>query len=339
MPHLLMMRRHHHAGPAAARTTGKPPAAASPLLRRHRPRVPPTNALPEWFAKIVDFESWAPRSSRMWRLDQYSYERSTSSSDEEVEREAGIESLQARVEAMRRERAAGGGGGGGGGGGAGAAGGLGAAGSRLGAGARRPAGGGGGSALADRDVDDEDDADAAPPTPSAAASSAGAADAPLTAAAIARLAAEAAAASGDERDEEPPPPQQQGPSSSALDDTPALTPDEVRYLLLRKWDKQYDMAFVRRDLPGMRPFIALNVFPNSLEQRSFILTEEQYVEKLGAICARLHVLGQTARVRAFLEAPAKSQKGLPRRPTMGTAVSISLDVTPAQVEAYFTGPI
>lgn len=30
---------------------------------------------------LLDFNSWAPRSSRMWRLNQYDYESSTSGSD------------------------------------------------------------------------------------------------------------------------------------------------------------------------------------------------------------------------------------------------------------------
>jgi hypothetical protein len=40
-------------------------------------------------------------------------------------------------------------------------------------------------------------------------------------------------------------------------------------------------------------------------------------------------------VRAFLSAPAKSQKGLPRRPVVGTAISIQLDLNDAQVAEWF----
>lgn len=268
--------------PATASATAT--SAASQRVRTARTTA---RALPEWLAKMVDFESWAPRSSRMWRLDQYNYERSTSSSDEEVEREAALAGLQARVDALKKEQRRG---------------------------QKQPAG---------VDAEDEDDVPSTSGNGGAGAGAGGVSDdIPLTAAAIARAAGAEQQQQEDEEEEVPP-----------------LSADEIRFLLLKKWGKQYDMAFVRRDLPGMKPFCALNVYPNSLEQRSFILTEEQYVDKMAAIALRLHVLGQTDRVRRFLEAPAKSSKGLPRRPTMGTAVSIPLEVTPAQVEAYFTGPI
>jgi hypothetical protein len=273
---------------------------------RRAPLAAPPSALPGWLAKIFDFESWAPRSSRMWRLDQYSFERSTSSSDEEADAEAAIGGLQARIAAMRAEQQ-----------------------QQQQPRPQRPkpgaSGGGGGTAVADMDD---------------VVGGAEGDDGPLTAAAIARAASRGGGMGGrggggeedggDQEDEEE--------DEEEPEVVQPLTSDELRLLLLVKWSKQYDMAFVRRDLPGMKPFIALNVFCNALEQRSFILTEQQYCEKLEAIAARLHVLGQTARVRSFLQQPAKSQKGLPRRPTMGTAVSIMLDVTPAQVEAYFTGP-
>lgn len=40
-------------------------------------------------------------------------------------------------------------------------------------------------------------------------------------------------------------------------------------------------------------------------------------------------------VRAFLKAPAKSMKGLPRRPVVGTAISIRLDLDRAQISEWF----
>jgi hypothetical protein len=40
-------------------------------------------------------------------------------------------------------------------------------------------------------------------------------------------------------------------------------------------------------------------------------------------------------VRAFLRAPARSRKGLPRRPVVGTAISIRLDLTRAQISEWF----
>lgn len=57
------------------------------------------------------------------------------------------------------------------------------------------------------------------------------------------------------------------------------------------------------------------------EQRSFQLTEEQYMEKMDGVSYRLNVLGQTTLVRSFLQQPARAKGGLPKRPVMGTAVS------------------
>ena len=38
-----------------------------------------------WWKNMLDFEAWAPRSSRMWRLNQYDYESSTGSDDDSGE--------------------------------------------------------------------------------------------------------------------------------------------------------------------------------------------------------------------------------------------------------------
>lgn len=52
------------------------------------------------------------------------------------------------------------------------------------------------------------------------------------------------------------------------------------------------------------------------------MSHQQYLQKLDAVAALVNRLSQTAKVRAFLQAPAKAHKGLPRRPVVGTAVSI-----------------
>lgn len=58
-----------------------------------------------------------------------------------------------------------------------------------------------------------------------------------------------------------------------------------------------------------------------LEQRSFKMTEAQYMDKVDSVAYMVNVLGQTARVREFLSSRARSERGLPRRPVVGTAVS------------------
>jgi hypothetical protein len=74
-----------------------------------------------------------------------------------------------------------------------------------------------------------------------------------------------------------------------------------------------------------------------MEQRSFqqTMSEAQYMEKLDGVATLVNLLGQTDKVRAFLKAPAKSQKGLPARPVVGTAVSIRFDLPDAVIQEWF----
>jgi hypothetical protein len=44
---------------------------------------------------------------------------------------------------------------------------------------------------------------------------------------------------------------------------------EIRSLLLSKYGKQYDVSFVKRDVPGMKTIICLNIMWLHLEQQSF----------------------------------------------------------------------
>ena len=110
---------------------------------------------------------------------------------------------------------------------------------------------------------------------------------------------------------------------------------EMRQLLLSKYGKSYDMHFVRRNVPGMKTFVCLNIMWVHQEQRSFKMTEEQYMDKLDSIAMLVNRLGQTDKVRAFLKAPAKSHKGLPPRPVVGTAISIRFNLDDAVIEEWF----
>jgi hypothetical protein len=87
--------------------------------------------------------------------------------------------------------------------------------------------------------------------------------------------------------------------------------------------------------PHPHPQVALNIMWTHLEQRSFKMTEEQYMEKLDAVATMVNVLGQTDKVRSFLSAPAKSQNGMPRRPVVGTAISIQFEMDKATIEEWF----
>lgn len=50
------------------------------------------------------------------------------------------------------------------------------------------------------------------------------------------------------------------------------------------------------------------------------MSEAQYIDKVDSVAYMVNVLGQTARVRDFLSQTARSERGLPRRPIVGTAV-------------------
>lgn len=54
------------------------------------------------------------------------------------------------------------------------------------------------------------------------------------------------------------------------------------------------MSLVRRDIPG-KTFVCLNVMWSYLEQRSFKMTADQYLEKMDSIAYLLNAVGQVGR--------------------------------------------
>eukprot|EP00195_Chlamydomonas_chlamydogama_P015878 CAMPEP_0202911572 /NCGR_PEP_ID=MMETSP1392-20130828/55338_1 /ASSEMBLY_ACC=CAM_ASM_000868 /TAXON_ID=225041 /ORGANISM="Chlamydomonas chlamydogama, Strain SAG 11-48b" /LENGTH=289 /DNA_ID=CAMNT_0049602127 /DNA_START=104 /DNA_END=970 /DNA_ORIENTATION=- len=236
----------------------------------------------DWFKKLVDFESWAPRSSRFWRLQQYDYESSTKD-DEAPGKEMSADDLE---KLSRRVSEA--------------------------------------SSTASANLSSLDE-----PTPielplQRSFSEAG--DGELAAALSQRI-SQIATASEDEAEEDE---QQAAPMEVAM---VPLTAAELRELIFTKYGKSYDMSIVRRDIPG-KAFVCVNIMWSHLEQRSFKLTEEQYIEKLDSICYVVNALEQAEVVRSFLKTPAKSQKGLPPRPVVGTAISIQLNLSQATVDEW-----
>lgn len=129
---------------------------------------------------------------------------------------------------------------------------------------------------------------------------------------------------------------EEGMADTVRAEVPAqpLSAEELRNLIYTKYGKTYDLSFVRRDIPG-KTFVSLNVMWQHLEQRSFKLTEAQYMEKLDGISYLLTALGQSEHVRATLKERARSQKGLPPRPVVGTAISIRLDLDEAVIREWF----
>eukprot|EP01023_Acetabularia_acetabulum_P003421 TRINITY_DN11432_c0_g2_i3.p2 TRINITY_DN11432_c0_g2~~TRINITY_DN11432_c0_g2_i3.p2 ORF type:complete len:281 (+),score=43.27 TRINITY_DN11432_c0_g2_i3:57-899(+) len=113
-----------------------------------------------------------------------------------------------------------------------------------------------------------------------------------------------------------------------------LTAGEFRQLIKSKYGKSYDVSIARRDIPG-KTLVSLNIMWLYLEQKSFSMTPEQYVEKLGGIAYYLNAWGQQDKVRAALREPMKSKRGLPKKPLPGIAVSIQLDLDQSILDEYF----
>ncbi|KAL6746600.1 hypothetical protein V8C86DRAFT_1820329 [Haematococcus lacustris] len=256
-------------------------------VHSHR-RLCKAHAMPEWMRSMLDFQSWAPKSSRIWRLQQYEGRPSTEP-DEVDELEAQINRLAASGNASSSVISS-----------------------------RQP------SELSNASSSE----DVALP---ATGSFSDADDSELSRALSARLQmlsgdGQWAEATQSSSEDEAPPAQ----GSQVL----PLSGAEIRQLLLVKYEKAYDMSFVRRDIPG-KTFVALNIMWQHLEQRSFRMTEEQYMEKMDSVAYLVNVLDQTQLVRAFLQKPAKSEKGLPKRPVVGTAISIRLDLPPQVISEFF----
>eukprot|EP00890_Picochlorum_soloecismus_P000613 jgi/Picsp_1/1552/NSC_05030-R1_protein len=116
--------------------------------------------------------------------------------------------------------------------------------------------------------------------------------------------------------------------------TEQLTGAELLELIYAKYGKKHDVAFVRRDIPG-KTLVSLNLYHAYLGQRSFPMSAEDYEEKLDGVACYLEFWGQTDRVISFLKEPITPRRGLPSRPIVGNAVSISLDLTPDQIAEWF----
>lgn len=57
----------------------------------------------------------------------------------------------------------------------------------------------------------------------------------------------------------------------------------MRDLMLAKWGKAHDVSFVRNNLPLGKTLVCLNVYSPFLGQRSFKMSEAEYLEKLDGI--------------------------------------------------------
>ncbi|KAH6773987.1 hypothetical protein C2S52_003078 [Perilla frutescens var. hirtella] len=93
---------------------------------------------------------------------------------------------------------------------------------------------------------------------------------------------------------------------------------DLATLIRNKYGKSYDVQLIRKEFMG-RNLLALNVMWKYMEQRSFPLTEEEYILRLDDVANTLKCWGAVSHVRSSLQ---KSKE----RPRIGKAVSIFIDM-------------
>lgn len=111
------------------------------------------------------------------------------------------------------------------------------------------------------------------------------------------------------------------------DDTPEpgspMSGEELRQLVLKKWGKMYDTRIHQRRDQFNKLGLYLQVMWKFVGQKSFPMTEAQYVEQLDAVAGLLTEWGVQDEVRAAIPAATK----FPKMDTTGAnAVMIPLGV-------------
>ncbi|CAL4886148.1 unnamed protein product [Urochloa decumbens] len=137
--------------------------------------------------------------------------------------------------------------------------------------------------------------------------------------------------SGDQDDDENETPQSnKGPSSSGgmsredlerlvgPDDDDKFNGLDLANLIRKKYGRSYDVTLIKKEFMG-RNLLAMNVMWKYREQRSFPLSEEEYLLRLDEVANTLRCWGAVAHVRNTLEK-------LKERPRIGKAVSIFIDM-------------
>ncbi|GFP92554.1 hypothetical protein PHJA_001399600 [Phtheirospermum japonicum] len=93
---------------------------------------------------------------------------------------------------------------------------------------------------------------------------------------------------------------------------------DLATLIRNKYGRSYDVQLIKKEFMG-RNLLAMNVMWKYMEQRSFPLTEEEYILRLDDVANSLKCWGAVSHVRNTLE---KSKE----RPRIGKAVSIFIDM-------------
>lgn len=93
-----------------------------------------------------------------------------------------------------------------------------------------------------------------------------------------------------------------------------MTGEELQQILVEKWGCSYDIQL--RQVKGR---IFVQVMWKYLEQVSFPLSEQAYLEHLEAVASYLNAWGSVEQVKTFIRQTRD-------RPRLGKAVSIPLDL-------------
>lgn len=93
-----------------------------------------------------------------------------------------------------------------------------------------------------------------------------------------------------------------------------MTGQQLHQILLSKWGRSYDIQLRRT-----QGKIFVQVMWKYLEQKSFPLSEAEYLEHLGTIAHYLHGWGAIAQVQEYIEQTRE-------RPRLGKAVSIPIEM-------------
>lgn len=93
---------------------------------------------------------------------------------------------------------------------------------------------------------------------------------------------------------------------------------DLATLIRKRYGRSYDVTLIRKEFMG-RNLLAMNVMWKYREQRSFPLTEEEYLLRLDDVANTLRCWGAVAHVRNTLEKVRE-------RPRIGKAVSIFIDM-------------
>ncbi|XP_020680477.1 uncharacterized protein LOC110098103 isoform X1 [Dendrobium catenatum] len=101
-------------------------------------------------------------------------------------------------------------------------------------------------------------------------------------------------------------------------DESAFSGVDLARLIRNKYGRSYDVQLIKKEFMG-RNLLAMNVMWKYMEQRSFPLTEEEYILRLDDIANTLKCWGAVSHIRNSL---AK----LKERPRIGKAVSIFIDM-------------